>query len=77
MTSYRYLASFPNEYNYRGFLLPVTDMFFVIEVVSFDAMHLADGEIADWRFCHPQKRELNRMAFLSNRRALEEFLKQR
>ena len=77
VTSHRYLASFPNEYNYRGFVLPVTDMFFVVEVVSFDALPLADGEIADWHFCHPKKRELKRMAFQSNRRALEEFLKQR
>lgn len=27
VTSHRYLCSFPNEYNYRGFVLPVTDMF--------------------------------------------------
>jgi NADH pyrophosphatase NudC (nudix superfamily) len=77
VTSLRYLASFPNEYNYRGFSLPVTDMFFVIEVVSFDTLNAADGEIAGWHFCHPKKRELNRMAFLSNRRALEVFLQQR
>ena len=76
VTSHRYLCSFPNEYNYRGFALPVTDMFFVVEVASFDAIHLADGEIASWHFCHPKKRELNRMAFLSNRLALEAFLKQ-
>lgn len=77
VTSYRYLASFPNEYNYRGFVLPVTDMFFVVEVASFDTMHLADGEISDWHFCHPKKRELSRMAFQSNRLALEKFLKLR
>ena len=77
VTSHRYLASFPNEYNYHGFILPVTDMFFVVEVVSFDAIHAADGEIADWHFCNPRKRELNSMAFLSNRRALEVLLKQR
>jgi NAD+ diphosphatase len=77
VTSYRYLASFPNEYNYRGFVLPVTDMFFVVEVASFDSMHLADGEISGWHFCHPKKRELKKMAFESNRRAMELFLNQR
>ena len=77
VTSYHYLVSYPNEYNYRGFILPVTDMFFVVEVRSFETMNLADGEISDWHFCHPTKRELNRMAFESNRRALEFFLKSR
>jgi NADH pyrophosphatase NudC (nudix superfamily) len=77
VTSYHYLVSYPNEYNYRGFILPVTDLFFVVEVRSFDTMHLADGEISDWHFCHPTKRELKRMAFESNRRALEFFLKSR
>ena len=77
VTSYHYLASFPNEYNYRGFILPVTDMFFVVEVRSFETLKLADGEITAWHFCHPTKRELKRMAFESNRRALELFLKAR
>ena len=76
VTSYRYLVSFPNEYNHRGYVLPVTDLFFVVEVVSFDAMNLADGEISAWHFCHPTKRELKKMAFESNRRALEMFLKE-
>lgn len=77
VTSYHYLASFPNEYVYHGFILPVTDLFFVVEVRSFDTMKLADGEISAWHFCHPTKRELKRMAFESNRRALEFFLKSR
>jgi len=77
VTSYHYLVSYPNEYNYRGFILPVTDLFFVVEVRSFDTMSLADGEISSWNFCHPTKRELKRMAFESNRRALECFLNER
>lgn len=74
VTSYRYLVSYPNEYNFKGFILPVTDMFFVIEVESFDDMSLMDGEIDAWHFCRPGRRELKRMAFESNRRALEFFL---
>lgn len=77
VTSYRYLVSYPNEYNFNGFELPVTDMFFVIEVESFESMSLMDGEIDAWHFCHPGKKELTRMAFESNRKALEFFLKQR
>jgi hypothetical protein len=52
-------------------------MFFVIEVKSFSDMSLMDGEIDDWHFCHPTRKELKRMAFESNRRALEFFLKHR
>lgn len=74
--SLRYLASFPNEYNYQGFVLPVTDLFFVMEVESFDDIRLMDGEIEAWHFCRPGKKELRRMAFESNRRALELFLRQ-
>jgi NAD+ diphosphatase len=77
VTSYRYLVSFPNEYNFQGFVLPVTDMFFVIEVESFDSLSLLDGEIDAWHFCHPEKKELQRMAFESNRMALEMFLSHR
>ena len=77
VTSMSYLVSFPNEYNFNGFILPVTDVFFVIEVKSFDSMSLLDGEIDAWHFCHPGKKELKRMAFESNRRALEVFLAKR
>lgn len=72
----RYLASFPNEYIYQGFVLPVTDLFFVMEVHSFDELAPGDGEISGWHFCRPGRRELRRMAFESNRRALELFIKQ-
>jgi ADP-ribose pyrophosphatase YjhB (NUDIX family) len=74
ITGMKYLVSFPNEYNFQGFVLPVTDLFFVVEVESFDAMSLLDGEIEAWHFCQPGRKELRRMAFESNRRALEVFL---
>lgn len=74
VTGLRYLTSYPNEYAYNGFILPVMDMFFVMEVESFDAISLLDGEIDSWHFCHLTKRELNRMAFESNRKALEFYL---
>lgn len=73
---YRYLASFPNQYVYAGVILPVADLFFVVTVRSFDGMAAQDGEIEAWHFCHPTARELKKMAFESNRRALELYLKQ-
>ncbi|MBL8816433.1 MAG: NUDIX domain-containing protein [Planctomyces sp.] len=77
VTDYRYLASFPNQYAYSGAVLPVMDVFFVMTVRSFDEIAVVDGEIDAWHFCHPTRRELQNMAFESNRRALELFLKQR
>ena len=73
--SQRYLVSFPNEYIFHGFVLPVTDMFFVAEVETFDGMKTQQGEIDAWHFCRLGKKELARMAFDSNRRALEVYLK--
>ena len=72
--SRNYLASFPNEYAWQGFILPVTDLFFVVEVESFEGMQAVDGEITGWKFCRPGRRELSRMAFESNRRALQLYL---
>ncbi len=72
----QYLASFPNQYIYDGAILPVTDLFFVMHVESFDKIELLDGEITDWHFCHPTSRELKKMAFESNRRALKLYLAQ-
>ena len=73
----QYLASFPNEYAYDGAILPVTDLFFVVTVESFEGMAVQDGEIDAWHFCHPARRHLRKMAFDSNRRALELFLRLR
>jgi ADP-ribose pyrophosphatase len=74
--SIRYLATFPNEYVYQGFILPVTDMFFVMEAETFDDLAPGDDEVSGWIFCKPGRRELKRMAFESNRRAMELFLQQ-
>ncbi len=37
--SSHYLASFPNEYVYQGFILPVTDLFFVTEALELFIRH--------------------------------------
>jgi len=71
-----YLVSFPNRYLYRGVAIPVTDLFFVGRIESFAEMAAQPGEIDSWQFCHVSETELGRMAFSSNRRALEMFLDQ-
>ncbi len=69
-----YLVSFPNRYVYRGVAIPVTDLFYVCEVDSFDTLACQEDEISQWHFCHPTAAELDQMAFASNRRALERYL---
>ena len=72
-----YLASFPNQYAFRGVILPVTDIFFECEVESFDSIAAEESEVASWHFCHPNESTLSEMAFESNRLAVEEFLRRR
>ncbi len=69
-----FLATYPNFYAFGGVVLPVTDIFFIARVDSFDSIAAADGEIEAWHFCQPGLNELNNMAFESNRLALEKFL---
>ena len=75
--SCRYLTSFPNEYVYCGAALPVTDLFFVIELPDPKDIITQEGEVEGWHLCYPGERELSKMAFRSNRRALEFYLKQK
>ncbi len=72
-----YLVSFPNEYIFQGVALPVTDVFFECEVDSFDDMRAQEAEVDGWHFCHPDESTLDEMAFPSNRKAVEEFLRRR
>ena len=72
----QYLVSFPNNYNFRGVTVPVTDFFFVCEVESYDGIAVQESEVSDWHFCHPDESTLRDMAFESNRKAMRVFLQQ-
>ena len=74
VTQLTYLTSGPNKYLYKGVEIPVTDMFFVCTVESFDGMTAIDGEAAEFRLVRPTEDELGNMAFESNRLALEHYL---
>jgi ADP-ribose pyrophosphatase len=73
--SLEFLGTFPNRYNFRGVELAVTDVAFACTVKSLDPIAFNDGEVHDIKLCRPGKRELNKMAFDANRRALEAYLK--
>lgn len=70
----QFLGSFPNTYCYKGFILPVTDVFFECRVDSFDTMNVDASEVAHAAFLYPSADVLDEMAFESNRRGVEAFL---
>lgn len=73
----KYLASFPNEYTYRGVTLPVTDVFFQCDVESFDDIAAQESEVAGWHFCHPDASMYGELAFESHRLAVNEHLRRK
>jgi ADP-ribose pyrophosphatase YjhB (NUDIX family) len=77
VTGSQYLTSFPNEYVYCGAILPVTDLFFLIQIddPSVGGLTLQDGEIDGWELRTPTKSVLQNMAFRSNQLALQHFIK--
>jgi len=72
----RYLCSFPNQYAYRGIMVEVLDTFFVCSVESFDNLAAQAEEVDGFCFEKPTEATLDKMAFLSNRKAIECFIKE-
>ena len=69
-----YLGSFANRYDYRGVVIPVTDVIYTCTVESHAPLRVEPEEIQEAVWLHPGEAELSRMAFTSNRRALELYL---
>jgi len=72
-----YLMSHPNDYNYRGIVSPVIDLFYTAKVVDPDALCLARDELDFHVWVHPTSEHLDEMAFHSNRLAVERWLQLR
>lgn len=75
ITEYQYLASFPNRYEYAGVILPVTDLFFVSWVESFDPIEAQPGEVDDWQFVMPSMVRKQQLAFKTHFDAIKAFQK--
>lgn len=71
-----YLCSFPNSYVYRGNEIPVCDSFFVCHIESLDDLQIDASEVTSFKFRKLTPATLNKMAFHSNRKALELFKSQ-
>ena len=70
-----YIKSFPNTYTFREVTYVVTDVFYACEVESLEFLKLQASEIDGHEFCHPTTAELSEMAFESNRKAVELYLR--
>jgi len=74
LISHRLLATFPNQYNYRGVVSPVIDLFYVCCVSNPEEIQLEQRELAGYVWTVPDDQHLGAMAFPSNRQAIEVWL---
>ncbi|MFK7768656.1 MAG: NUDIX domain-containing protein [Mariniblastus sp.] len=75
VTRVDYLCSFPNSYTYREVTVGVLDSFYVCEVETFDSLKPQQGEVEGFHIAKATNDVLDNMAFVSNRKAVEFFLK--
>ncbi|MDA0812370.1 MAG: NUDIX domain-containing protein [Verrucomicrobia bacterium] len=75
LDQWRYLATFPNTYSYRGVIYDVTDVFYVCPISDFEGILLDTKESAAWIPCVPSDALADEtFAFASNRRAVEAYV---
>ena len=72
----QFLMTYPNRYDYRGIVMSVIDLFFVCRVTASEPLVLDPSELSDFEWVRPTRTYLNDMAFDSNRRAVEMWLRQ-
>ena len=65
----------PNRYTYAGVTADVIDLFYLCRVEDEQCIRLAPSELSEYRWCVPGEEYLEDMAFVSNRRAIEHWLK--
>lgn len=75
ITASRYLISYPNLYDYQGVVAPVMDLFFVCEVDADEQVQLDEQELDHFDWVCPSPSRLEQMAFPSNRRAIEYWMR--
>lgn len=75
--SLRYIGSYPNVYDYMGVRYPTVDLGFACEVGDASAMRPRPAEVAGAHFRRPDEIQVDRFAFDSLRRLVEDFLAQR
>ncbi len=73
----RYLTSAPNVYVYKGVTYATTDLLFTYRIDNPRKFKPNRNEIAEIKFFEPEKIPLNRIAFISTKKALQYYIKQK
>jgi ADP-ribose pyrophosphatase len=71
---FAFLMTAPNSYSYQGVVTPVLDIFFHAKIEANQNVAAEATEVSAWMWTIPDRDALDRMAFESNRKALEQFL---
>lgn len=71
----KFLMTYPNCYEYHGISCPVLDLFYLARVCQAQVVSAAESEVSGWMWTELTPQVLERMAFESNRLALEHYLR--
>lgn len=70
----QFLISYPNRYTYQGISCPVLDLYYRARACQSQVIYAAESEVSGWMWTELAPQILDRIAFESNRRALEYYL---
>ena len=70
-----YLCSFPNTYQFKDVIYPITDMAFVCKVDSFDGIQAGD-DVLDFDFIDPETFETHRFGLESPKKVVQYYRRQ-
>lgn len=74
LASYKIFTTLPNEYVYKGSVLPVLDIFYACQIAEDADVAANPHEVRSWQWSDCDQEVLEQMAFASNRRAIELYL---
>jgi len=70
-----FLMTAPNTYTYHGVVLPVLDIFYAAKIQEGQEIAQDASEVTSWMWTDISPEILDRMAFHSNRLAMEFYLR--
>lgn len=74
LLDHQLLTTFPNQYDYRGVITQVIDLFYVCRASDPESVQLEPDELDDYTWAEPDRVPLNNLAFVSNRKAIEYWI---
>jgi len=75
LTDVKLFMTYPNRYDYNGFVSAVIDLFYTCRFDDRDDIKLQQSELDRFAWVESAEMYLNEMAFASNRRAIEAWMR--